>query len=182
MLMVFFAGFLWLDGRHLGWNFYFFFDRYITIRGTLWFFFGMVARQEGWTLARGKMGGLGFIAIGFFLLMVKNILDLHQLGSYMNLGEALSVPFLMFGLLSLLSDKKFPQPLIGNSFAIFLMHNIFLSLVAMVLMVAKLHDNPGLQVPIMIVRLVMAVTISVIVAQCLRKFFPNVAMVLLGGR
>lgn len=182
ILTALFVAFLWVCGQSFNWNFYFFFDRYVTIRGMLWFFVGMVARQGGWALVRGRAFGWGLTVFGFCLLFVKDVLDLHCLGSYMNLIEALSVPFLMFGVLSILPIKKLPQYLVGNAFAIFLMHNIFLSLVAMGLMVARLHDSPMLQVPIMILRLVMAVAISIIVAQYLRKFFPKAAAVVFGGR
>lgn len=183
MLAVAYAVFLVFDGLGGGWDFYFFFDRFVSIRGLLWFFLGMCARTwdwEGLAAARGRACGL--FLLGMLGLAVRGLFDLKGCAVAVNLLEGVCVPLLLFGLLGTISTRSWPKMLVGNAFAIFLAHNMFLSFVAMGLMAVGLHGRENLLIPIMIFRLIAAIAMSIALAEVLRRCCPRVAEVVYGGR
>ena len=115
-------------------------------------------------------------------MICKNILDLNGHGAAMNIVEAMAVPFLMIGVFSIVPVRRLSSRLVDNSFPIFLAHNAFLSLAAMLLMVLKLNGNAEWALLIMLFRLIVAVALSVLLAEWLKRRFPRVANIIYGGR
>ena len=182
MLIVCFGVFLYFDGNGAGWDFYFFFDRYVTIRGLLWFFMGITCRVNGWKFSPNSLRGGLLMAIGIGCLICKNILDQNGYGAAMNIVEAISVPFLMIGVFSIVPERRLSSRLVDNSFPIFLAHNAFLSLAAMLLMVFKISGNAEWAVIVMLFKLCIAVSLSVLLAEWLKRSFPRFANIVYGGR
>lgn len=181
VLSLCFIVFLYVDGQGAGWNFYFFFDRYLTIRGCLWFFLGTVARQKCWRLPNKSLG-VSLLFVGIFFLILKNLLDLRGCGAAMNIFEATSVPFLIVGIFTVIPSTKWPGIFVRNSFPIFLAHNAFLSLIAMILMALNVNAMGGMLIPIAIVRMLLAIALSIFMAEFLKNRFPRFANILYGGR
>ncbi len=120
--------------------------------------------------------------VGVGGLVAKNLLDLSGLVSAMNIVEGLSVPALMLGVFALLPSVRLPSVLTRNSFAVFLVHNAFLSIVAMCLMLIRVHGNVEFQLYIMVARWFVAITLSILFAEVIRRFFPRVGSIVFGGR
>ena len=182
MLIAGYGAFLYFDGNGAGWDFYFFFDRYVTIRGLLWFFIGITCRVADWKFSDDWLRGGLLIVIGIVFLICKNILDLNGRGAAMNIVEAMAVPFLMIGVFSIVPVRRLSSRLVDNSFPIFLAHNAFLSLAAMLLMFFKISGNAEWAVIVMLFRLCIAVSLSVLLAEWLKRSFPRFANIVYGGR
>ena len=181
ILFIVYLGASWLFACS-GWNVYAFFDRFLSVRGALYFVVGMALRQWGapFEMTRSRMLFLG--VIGVSLLVLKNVFSLQGRYPLSYVTEACTVPLLMVAVFFLMPTRKWADCLTGNAFAIFLMHNIFLSLVAMALMAVGLHGRVDLQLPIMYLRAGVAIGASICLAWGFRRCFPRSAAVVFGGR
>ena len=164
---------------------YFLFDRFVSIRGLLYFFIGAVLRVGRFDLAKFEIPLWACwmsLAIGLVLLALKNLSLLASMVTVGAVLSAMAVPFLIVAIWLTLPSWNWVKELTGYSFPIFLMHNIFLSLVSMAFMVLGLRDSVGLQIPIALLRTICAIGGAVLVAQFINRHVPWLSHVVFGGR
>lgn len=164
---------------------YFILDRFISIRGLLYFFLGAALRTGRFDLDTIKIPayvGWLVLCLGVLFLGVKNLLQLASDGGLRGVVEALSVPFLIVGSWSILPVRGWMKGLAVYSFPIFLMHNIFLSLVSMVFMAVGLRDSVAMQIPIALLRTMCAIVGAIVVATSIKRVIPKLYFVMFGGR
>ncbi len=164
---------------------YFLLDRFVSIRGLLYFFIGAALRVGRFELAKFGMplwAGWIFGAVGLILLTLKNYLLLTSIGAVGAVLSAIAVPFLIVAIWLTLPSWNWVKELTGYSFPIFLMHNIFLSLVSMAFMVVGVRDSVVLQIPIALFRTMCAIGGAVLVAWFINRNIPRLSRIVFGGR
>ena len=164
---------------------YFLFDRFVSIRGLLYFFVGAALRVGRFDLAKFGMPSWAYwmsLAVGLVLLALKNLSLLASMVAVGAVLSAMAVPFLIVAIWLTLPSWNWVKELTGYSFPIFLMHNIFLSLVSMAFLVLGLRDSVGLQIPIAFLRTICAIGGAVLVAQFINRNVPWLSRVVFGGR
>ena len=77
---------------------------------------------------------------------------------------------------------RLPKICVGNSFSLYLMHGIFLVLTMIMTIAIGIRDQVDGSIVIAFVRWAVAVCLSLLLAECLRRYYPRVASVLFGGR
>lgn len=174
----------YLFGTVLNLGMYFLMDRFVSVRGLLYFFVGAALRIN-WQMDKSQIStrvGLLWLVIGLALLLGKSLLLLGGQGALGGVVEAVAVPCLVVGVWSIVPTVGWMKRLSGYSFPIFLMHNILLSLIAMIFMAIGLRDSSGLQIMIAVVRAFLAIVGSVFLAFGLKRAVPRFASILFGGR
>ena len=176
-----------LFGCELGLSFYFLFDRYLSVRGLFYFCLGMFLCMQGssgfYSIVSKIRKMKGFVLlVGCMFLVLEAYLRLVGIDIVARVVEVVTVPILLFGVFDVLPSWNLPKWLLRNSFPLFLMHNIFLSVAAFSFILIGIHGNGNYDVLMMFFRSVIAITASIFVAEILRKFFPNVAKSIFGGR
>ena len=177
-----FGVFLWLDGNGCwGWNFYSLFDRFFSIRGLLYFSLGMALRQSSWRTGDRKVCVCGLV-MGYGLLIIRSMMVIRGWSGCANIFEAASVPLIMAGVFCLVPTRRWPQDLVGNAFPVFLIHNIFLSVLAMLWLLLKLPRTGGCAIIEMFMRLGLALVFSLLTAKAIKKVAPGISSIIFGGR
>lgn len=164
---------------------YFLFDRFASIRGLLYFFIGAALRVGRFDpdKVRTPLWAYWILwTIGLGLLVLKNLSLLASTAAVGAVLSAVSVPFLLVAIWLTMPCWNWVKELTGYSFPIFLMHNIFLSLVSMGFMVIGVRDCVGLQIPIAFLRTMFAIGGAVLVALFINRSFPRLGHVVFGGR
>lgn len=141
---------------------------------------GLFYFSVGWFLAFHPMdltrrAGLSLGAVGLLLGAVAVGLAAHG-SPWSGYASELSVPFVMAGLWVLTPSVPWPRGLVGNAFAVYVMHPIFLRLLLEPRRL--LPDTPAM----FAVEWLLAVLASVFVAIVLRKASPKAADLAFGGR
>ena len=163
---------------------YFLFDRFVSIRGLLYFAAGAALRMGSYDMnvyRPSTCWSLVCFCAGIALLVVKNFFHLASCYGYGAIVESVAVPFVIIGfwwIVSRCSRLRY----VGYSFPIFLMHNIFLSLVSMLYMVIGIRECLGMQIIIAFSRAGCAIVGSILVVILIRRISPRIANVFLGGR
>ena len=116
------------------------------------------------------------------LLIGRNFLRLSSHDAWGAMVEAMSVPFLIVGIWTILKFPRFIKALYSFSFPIFLLHNIFLSVVSMVFMVSGVRNLELMQIPIAFIRTACAIMGAVAVAFAIRRLCPRISNMVFGGR
>ncbi len=162
---------------------YFLFDRFVSVRGGVYFFMGAVLRvcYSAEVLKLPFRTGVLCFSFGMMLLVAKNLLQLSSVGGGM-VVEAISVPFLLVGIWGTFSIPRCLQVYSGCAFPIFLMHNIFLSWISIALMAVGLRDSMVLQIPIAMFRVGCAIVGAIGITFIIKRFLPRLGLILLGGR
>ena len=118
---------------------------------------------------------------GFFSLLVGVILIvIRAIFAYMNIPYSyylgfLSIPFMLYGLWSIVSCKELPKWLVSCSFGVYLIHKF-------VLLVLKSFINVNSSVIAYVGCAIIAFSASIAIVIELRMCMPCVAKVLFGGR
>ena len=165
----------------MGERFYFFFDRFITIRGLLYFTIGICLRLKASSLAVGRAWWSSMLS-GWLILIGENFMRLNGIGPFTGAVEALSVPFLLVGIFAIVPTVKLPKVLTQSAFPIFLSHNIFLSTAAMGFAAIGMHGNSRYDLLMMVARSTFAICMCVTFSVALRKLCPKAASLAFGGR
>ncbi len=163
---------------------YFLFDRFVSIRGLLYFTAGAALRVGLWDIDVCRPStclGLGCFCTGMSMLVVKNFFHLESYYGYSAIVESVAVPFLII-FCWWIASRCGRLRYVSYSFPIFLMHNIFLSLVSMLYMAIGLREHLGMQIIIAFSRAGCAIVGSILVVILIRRISPRFANVLLGGR
>ncbi len=174
----------YLFGTVLNLDMYFLLDRFVSVRGLLYFFAGAALRlnwQKG-EFQISTRAGMLLLVIGFAFLVGKNLLLLGAQGALGGVAEVFIVPCLLVGVWSVLPTTGWMKVMSGFSFPIFLMHNIFLSIGSMAFMAIGLRECELLQIPFSIARTVGAIGGVLVVTMLFRKFLPSFQTVVFGGR
>lgn len=163
-------------------DFYFFFDRFFSLRGLLYFSFGMIIRNHILSLNIRKSLGVMALLVGSLLLIIDNLILDGGSFAWVGLFEAILVPFLLAGVFVFIPVKSFPRWMINNCFPIFLMHNIFLSLSSLGFKCIGMYGNQRYDIVMMLARASLAIVFSIVATETVRKFFPRASAVVFGGR
>ena len=164
---------------------YFLFDRFVSVRGLFYFLAGAALHICGYGEVAVDIKQKKFVislCIGAMLLVGKSLLLIDGNESLSAACEALAVPCLIVGIWGLVPALLVWKRFAKHSFPIFLMHNIFLSLVSMAFMAMGLKECVSLQIPIAFFRSMVAIGGAILVASVLHKFAPRFASVVFGGR
>jgi len=163
-------------------GFYFLFDRFISLRGLMYFFLGLILRAyQQLLLIDRKVASCSF-ALGVVLLVVDNRILLSGDVRWIGLFEAITVPFLLIGVLGLMTTRRSPKWLAGNSFPVFLMHNIFLSISSLGFKALGMYGDARYDLVMMFSRAFVAIVASVMISICIHRFFPRTSAIIFGGR
>ena len=182
VVVLLFGVFLWLNGNGFGgWNFYSLFDRFFSIRGLLYFSIGIALRLSSWRTG-DRMVCVSGLVMGYGLLIIRSMMVIRGWSGCANVFEAVSVPLIMAGVFYLVPTRRWHQDLVGNAFPVFLIHNIFLSAVAMLWLLLKLPKTEGCAIIEMFVRLGLAVLLSLLTAKSIKKVAPGFSAIIFGGR
>ncbi len=174
----------YLFGTVLNLDMYFLLDRFVSVRGLLYFFAGAALRLN-WRPGEFRMTarvGLLWFVIGLALLVGKNLLLLGAQGAIGGVAEVFAVPCLLVGVWNVVPTSGRMKIISGFSFPIFLMHNIFLSIGSMAFMAIGLRECEPLQIMFSIVRTVGAIGGVIVATMLFRKFLPSLQTVVFGGR
>ncbi len=185
VLCVLSVSFLWLSWcftNGIGEDFYFFFDRFVSIRGLLYFFVGMIMRANLSRIEIGGMGGIISLVIGVVLLVIDDRILLSGTVRWMGIFESLLVPFLLVGVFGLMPKRRFAEWITGSSFPIFLMHNIFLSTVSLMFSALGMYGKAQYDLIMMFSRAVLAIAFSMVCSLLIHRYLPRVSAVIFGGR
>ena len=161
-----------------GW--YNFFEYFISMRGLCYFVSGLGLRyvcMSQW-IKCGKVIGI----MGVMMLIGKIVLMRY---SHLKLAAAIDVamvPTLMAGLFDALKSIRLPMWIVGNAFAVYLIHQNLLLFSIVAITVLGLRNLMDTSIVIWLVRFAFAVFMSIAIAICMRRFFPRVADLLFGGR
>lgn len=183
VVVLLFWGFLWLNGNgYGGWNFYSLFDRFLSIRGLLYFSIGMALRKSSWQIGGRRIVCVFGLVVGYALLVMRSKMLIYGWTGCAQIFESASVPLIMAGVFYMIPTCRWPQDLVGNAFPVFLIHNIFLSILAMLLLLFEMPKTEGYAIVGMFVRFVLAILLSVLAAKSIRKVTPGLATIIFGGR
>lgn len=163
-------------------SFYFLFDRFISLRGLVYFFLGLVLRSYQQVLLIDRMVASCSFALGVVLLVIDNRILLSGDVRWIGLFEAITVPFLLVGVLGVMSSRRFPKWVTGSSFPVFLMHNMFLSISSLGFKALGMYGNTKYDLVMMFSRAFFAVAASVMISICIHRFFPRASAIIFGGR
>lgn len=163
-------------------DFYFFFDRFVSIRGFVYFFLGIILRSQKALLRFDRNVAIGSFAIGIILLVVDNGILLRGSAVMSGMFEAILVPFLLVGIFGVMSGSHFPRWITGSSFPIFLMHNIFLSLSSLGFKVIGMYGDVRYDLVMMFMRAFVAIVCSISVSAFMHRYLPRASSILFGGR
>ena len=165
-------------------NMYYLLDRFLSERGLFYFCLGaaLCVGSHGKDLKLPLHTGILCLIMGMMLLVIKNLLKLSSLAIWAGVVEAVSVLFLIAGVWATFIIPRWVRGFYKYSFPIFLMHNIFLSLVSMVFMCVGLRNMESMQIPIALIRAACSIIGSIVVAMAMRRVCLGVANVSFGGR
>ena len=163
-------------------DFYFFFDRFVSIRGLVYFFLGILLRSQQNLLRVSRNVSIGSFTVGIMLLVMDNGIRICGSGAWTGVFEVVLVPFLIVGVFGMMSESRFPTWITGSSFPIFLMHNVFLSLSSLGFKVIGMYGNARYDLIMMFSRAFIAIVCSVAVSAFMHRYLPRASSVLFGGR
>ena len=182
ILTILFLMVSWCFTNGAGKEFYFFFDRFFSIRGLLYFFIGILLRFQPPLLRVDRSIAVVSLAFGIILLVIDNCIMKGGNMAWMGIFEATLVPFILVGTFGIMTDLRFPEWVVGGSFPIFLMHNMFLSLSSLGFKVLGLYGNPQYDLFMMFSRALVAIVASIMISAFMHRYFPRVSDVIFGGR
>ena len=111
------------------------------------------------------------------LLVSASTLVVRMIGQdFANVSRVLYVPPLLLAFWQFIPEYPLPKWLIGNTFAIYLIHDVILKAMAIC------HYQQVATIPQWFMKWAIAFFGSVLVAMLMRRFVPRVARVLFGGR
>lgn len=182
VLGISFLWFSWCFTNGFGEDFYFFFDRFVSIRGLLYFFVGMVMRANLSRIWIGRMGWIISFVVGLVLLVIDDIILVSGNVIWVGIFEALLVPFLIVGVFGLVPKWRFAGWMTGSSFPIFLMHNIFLSIASLMFAALGMYGKAQYDLIMMFSRAALAIAFSMVCSVLIHRYFPRVSAFIFGGR
>ena len=182
VLSVLFLTVSWCFDNGASKDFYFFFDRFVSIRGLVYFFLGILLRSQQNLLRVSRNVAIGSFTVGIMLLVMDNGIRICGSGAWTGIFEAVLVPFLIVGVFGIMSESHFPKWISGSSFPIFLMHNVFLSLSSLGFKVIGMYGNARYDLIMMFSRAFIAIVCSVAVSAFMHRYRPRVSSILFGGR
>ena len=185
----------WCFDNGVSKDFYFFFDRFVSIRGFVYFFLGILLRTQRQTVERqpsqkrsvftagiNRNIAIGSLMVGILLLIVDNCIAVSGCYAWTGVFEAVLVPFLIVGVFGMMSESRFPRWITGSSFPIFLMHNIFLSLSSLGFKMIGMYGNAQYDLEMMFSRAFIAIVCSIAVSAFMHRYLLRASTVLFGGR
>lgn len=185
VLLMGYCAFEVLCPQGAGWNFYFFFDRIVSIRGAFYFLAGVVLRFSSparFEVIRGR-AGFGLIAAAILGFAVAAGLGLRGWGWAACLVRVGMVPIAIIGVFTIMPASDLPSAFRGTAFPMYLMHNMFLSISSLMLVALGVRDLQGIGMfGILIFRTLFAIGSSVLVVGFVRSYTPRLSIPLFGGR
>ena len=171
--------------RYSSWNFYYFFDRVISIRGAFYFLAGVALRVyflRSLGVIRGQRGFLPIVvAIAGFAVAAG--LGLNGWSCVACIIRAVMAPIAILGLFAIMPTRNLPPVLSGTAFPMYLMHNMFLSVSSLMLVALGVRDLCGVgMLGIFIFRTLFAIGASLVVITLLRRVSVRWSSVIFGGR
>lgn len=164
---------------------YFLLDRFVSVRGLLYFFAGAALRVGGHDFDKTRMpiwAGWMIFGIGFVLLVMKNLMLLDSMVGAGELVAAISVPLIIVGVWGVMPTWEWMRRLSRYSFPVFLMHNIFLSTVPFLFILCGLQEIANFQIGFSLMRTICAIGGAIFVAFVIKRELPQVGQCLFGGR
>lgn len=157
--------------RPLGAFFYYNF----SLWGLVFFVAGMAVRYWGRPIRSSTIIGLGVLGVGMAIAIA--CLGLNDSEAMCLLPVAALIPFVFY----LMPDRRLPDCLVRNSFAIYVFHvpliyfvDAGLKLLKVLWFVQRWYG--------MLLEWIVCVALAIVLAECLRRFTPKVAALFLGGR
>ena len=154
-----------------------YFDYYFSLRGVAYFSIG-VALRLGIYLNVSR----GIIIMGTCLLPAKLFASHNGDLGLAAVCDVLMVPSLIYFMWSMTRNVHLPRILVSNSFALYLIHDKFLTLTILPVTALGFRDVMFTSSCVTIMRCVSTITCSVALAVILRRTMPRLASVLFGGR
>lgn len=114
------------------------------------------------------------LIVGIVLVMIRTVVVYENLFGAEYWGFA-SVPFVLFGLYGIMTDKTWPQWLVMNSFAVYLIHK-FVLLFLMPIMKQRMNILAYL------CGAMLAFSLSLVITIMLKRFSPRLSGIMFGGR
>ncbi len=184
-LFIAYCSFEVLCAQGAGWNFYFFFDRIVSIRGAFYFLAGVVLRAcspQCFEFIRGR-AGFWLIVVAFSGFAVAAGLGFAEWGCASCLVRVGMVPIALLGVFAIMPARDLPAVFRGAAFPMYLMHNMFLSISSLMLVALGIRDLQGLGMfCILVFRTLFALGGSILVVFLLRRVSSRMTFVLFGGR
>ena len=115
-------------------------------------------------------------------LIVKLIVMRCNLPTAIAICDVLMVPGLMCIVWVLTNRIRLPTILVRNSFALYLMHGIFLTISIIPVTLLGMRAVMYSSLVIVLLRMSFAIVMSLLCAELIRHTMPSIASVLLGGR
>lgn len=156
-----------------------FFEYFMSLRGLCYFTLGLGLRYVD-VLESDKSAKI--VCLGGGMLVAKLVVLRYSSPKVAAAIDVAMVPALMAGAFHMIRGIKLPNVITSNAFAVYLIHQNLLLLSIVVISLMGLRRNMDISVAIWAMRFVFAVSMSIAIAYCLRKFFPRVASLLFGGR
>lgn len=98
------------------------------------------------------------------------------------LHQIVGLPFVMYGIWSLMPRTALPMWICSHSFSIYLLHQIFFIFVSLGVKALGCREIISQKVIFVIVDVFVAVAFSVVLSNLMKKFIPRIARVVFGGR
>ena len=159
-----------------------FWEYVISIRGIAYFSLGVYMRNENFFAFRGKKFILPAIIIGVGGLLVNTGARFITMPLVENVFDFLMVIPLMYAMWRITSFVRFPRWCIDNSFALYVMHMVFLNFSIVMISLVGLRESMLTSVIISFFRFFISVVGSLSLACLLKRAIPCSAQLLFGGR
>ena len=159
-----------------------FWEYVISIRGIAYFSLGICMRNENFPNFSGKKIMLLALAMGIGGLLVNAVARFVAMPFVENVFDFLMVIPLMYAMWRITSFVRVPRWCIDNSFALYVMHMVFLNFSIVMISFVGLRESMDLSIWVAIFRMLFAGGISLILANFVKKHLPFAARILFGGR
>ena len=159
---------------------YNFFEYFMSLRGLFYFTIGLTTRYAG-VLTSDK--GVRIVCLGAGMCVIKLILLRYSFFRVAAVVDVAMVPILMAGVgCYVIRGLKLPPWIMSNTFPIYLLHQNLLLLSTAAISAIGLKGCANFSILIWLIRILFAVLMSIIIACCIRHFFPRASNLLFGGR
>lgn len=146
-----------------------------SLRGIFWFSVGiyLMLVPDRFRLSPNVCKVLGALGLAVPLA----ICNIFEIGVVSRIVRYLAVPFVMIGVWNFLSDRKWDAKIVSLSFPIYLIHMFFIDATNCVGL-----QGDDLAFSLLLVKYAIAVLGAAVIAMAVRRFLPNFARILFGGR
>ena len=138
--------------------------------------FGEFARV-GWDLYSRECMCVG-IAAAFFCVLARR----YNMPLFERVMDFIMVPLLIIGVWSIIKYIKLPFWCMRQTFAIFVLHGIFLYISIVCVVALQLKGIMGTSLMVWACRLIFATVCSILVSLMCKRVSPFLAYILFGGR